>query len=81
MEHGKYVFVRMPFGLKNAPSTFQRIMDHVLRDLIGTVCLVYMDDIIVFSTSLQEHIVNLGSVRSPWKVQFENLIGQIRVPM
>lgn len=62
VEHGRYEFIRMPFGLKNAPSTFQRVMDNVLRGLIGTVCLVYMDDIIVFSTSLQEHITNLRKV-------------------
>lgn len=62
VENGHYEFVRMPFGLKNAPSTFQRVMDNVLRDLQGKVCLVYMDDIIVFSTSLQEHLENLKSV-------------------
>lgn len=62
VEHGLYEFVRMPFGLKNAPATFQRIMDHVLRGLIGKCCLVYMDDIIVFSTSLQEHLENLRKI-------------------
>lgn len=62
VENGHYEFVRMPFGLKNAPATFQRVMDNVLRDLSGKICLVYMDDIIVFSTSLQEHICNLKMV-------------------
>lgn len=62
VEGGHYEFVRMPFGLKNAPSTFQRVMDCVLKDLIGTVCLVYLDDIIVYSTSLQEHAENLKRV-------------------
>lgn len=62
VEHGKYEFLKMPFGLKNAPSTFQRVMDNVLRDLIGKVCLVYMDDIIVYSTSYQEHLINLRKV-------------------
>ena len=52
----------MPFGLKNAPAMFQRVMDNVLRNLIGKCCLVYMDDIIVFSTSLQEHIENLNKI-------------------
>lgn len=62
VENGHYEFLRMPFGLKNAPATFQRLMDNVLKDLQGKICLVYMDDIIVFSTSLQEHISNLKSV-------------------
>jgi hypothetical protein len=59
VENGHYEFVRMPFGLKNAPATFQRVMDNVLKELQEKICLVYMDDIIVFSTSLQEHISNL----------------------
>lgn len=62
VEGGHFEFVRMPFGLMNAPSTFQRVMDNVLRDLIGTVCLVFLDDIIVYSTSLQEHMENLKKV-------------------
>lgn len=62
VENGHYEFIRMPFGLKNAPATFQRLMDNVLKELQGTICLVYMDDIIVYSTSLQEHIENLKKV-------------------
>lgn len=62
VDHGHYEFLRMPMGLKNAPSTFQRVMDNVLRDLLDTTCIVYLDDIIIFSTSLQEHIVKLKSV-------------------
>ena len=63
---GHYEFNRMPFGLKNAPATFQRMMNMVLRDEINKRCLVYLDDIIVFGTSLQEHMDNL-------KVIFEKL--------
>ena len=62
VENGHYEFLRMPFGLKNAPSTFQRVMDNVLREHIGVICLVYMDDIIVFSTSLTEHMENLTKI-------------------
>lgn len=62
VEHGHYEYLRMPFGLKNAPSTFQRAMDDVLKGLQGHICLVYMDDIIIFSTSLPEHIENLRKV-------------------
>lgn len=52
----------MPFGLKNAPATFQRLMNIILGDLIGKDCLVYLDDIIIFSTSLQEHINSMERV-------------------
>lgn len=59
VQNGHYEYLRMPFGLKNAPSTFQRIMDNVLRDIIGKCCLVYMDDIIIFGSGLTEHLENL----------------------
>lgn len=62
VENGQYDYTRMPFGLKNAPATFQRVMDNVLRDLQNKICLVYMDDIIAFSTSLAEHTQNLRKV-------------------
>lgn len=76
VEHGHYEFLRMPMGLKNSPSTFQRVMDNVLKDLQNDVCLVYLDDIIVFSTSLQEHIINLEKVfkklrESNFKIQLD----------
>lgn len=62
VNNGHYEYVRMPFGLKNAPSTFQRVMDNVLREYIDKFCFVYMDDVVVFSKSLQEHIGHLKSV-------------------
>lgn len=52
----------MPFGLKNAPATFQRLIDNVLPDEINKICVVYLDDILIFSTSLQEHISNIERV-------------------
>ena len=45
----------MPFGLKTAPSTFQRFMDQVLSGLQGLKLFVYMHDIVVYSSSLEEH--------------------------
>lgn len=76
VEHGHFEFLRMPMGLKNSPSTFQRVMDNVLRELQNSICLVYLDDIIVFSTSLQEHIDNLEKVfiklrESNFKIQLD----------
>lgn len=56
VEGGHYEYIRMPFGHKNAPSTFQRVMDNVLQDLVGKNGLFYRDDIIIFSTSLDEHV-------------------------
>lgn len=61
-ENGHYEFLRMPFGLKNAPATFQRVMDNILRGITNEMCAVYLDDIIVFSSSLQEHIEKLTAV-------------------
>uniref|UniRef100_A0AAG5DIK1 RNA-directed DNA polymerase n=1 Tax=Anopheles atroparvus TaxID=41427 RepID=A0AAG5DIK1_ANOAO len=52
----------MPFGLKNAPATFQRAMNSVLSDLIGRVCFVYLDDIIVIGKDLNSHLKNLSVV-------------------
>lgn len=59
---GHYEYIRMPFGLKNAPSTFQRLMNSVLREHINKICIVYLDDILIFSTSIQEHIVNINKI-------------------
>ncbi|XP_032689886.1 uncharacterized protein LOC116853116 [Odontomachus brunneus] len=53
--HGHYQFSRMPFGLKNAPATFQRLMDQILTGLQGTELFVYLDDIVLYASSLEEH--------------------------
>ena len=62
INNGKYEFVRMPFGLKNAPSIFQRVMDDTLREHIGKICHVYIDDIIIFSETVEQHLQNLKIV-------------------
>ena len=56
-EHFKYN--RMPFGLKNAPATFQRMMDNAFRGLIGTRCFAYIDDIVISGETIQKHNENL----------------------
>ena len=56
VNNGHFEYMRMPFGLKNAPATFQRMMDEILREYLYKFCFVYMDDVVVFSKSLSEHI-------------------------
>ena len=57
--YGCYQFNVMPFGLKNAPSTFQRLMNTILSDLILQRCLAYIDDILVLGRTFEEHVANL----------------------
>ena len=53
---GLYQFTVMPFGLVNAPSTFERLMEHEMRGLHWKDCLVYMDDLIVPAESFEKEI-------------------------
>ena len=59
---GLFQFRVMPFGLCNAPATFQRLMDLVLAGLQWSECLVYLDDVIVLGRTVDEHLCNLQSV-------------------
>ena len=59
---GLYEFKKMPFGLVNAPATFQRLMEVVLSGLARDGCMVYLDDILVFGRTLDEHNDNLAKV-------------------
>jgi transposase InsO family protein len=53
---------RMPFGLTNAPATFQRLMESCMGDLYLTYCLLYLDDIVVYSQTYEEHLERLQAV-------------------
>lgn len=59
---GLYHFKVMPFGLCNAPATFERMMDSVLRGLKWKICMCYLDDVIVYSSNFDEHIRRLRIV-------------------
>ena len=59
---GLYEFNVMPFRLTNAPATFQRLIECVLAGLTPEQCLIYLDDIIIFSSSFQTHLFDISMV-------------------
>ena len=61
--NGLYEFMVMPFGLNNAPGTFQRLMNWVLQDYLGKFVAVYIDDVIIFTKgTLEQHLDHLKQV-------------------
>ncbi len=59
---GLFQFRVMPFGLCNAPATFERLMAFVLAGLQWSKCLVYLDDVIVYSETFEQHLQHLQEV-------------------
>lgn len=62
MQYGSYKFIMMPFGLTNAPATFCALVNHVFHAFLDKFIVVYLDDILVFSKSLEEHVKRLWQV-------------------
>ena len=59
---GFYEFTRMPFGLCNAPTTFQHLMQNMLGELNLTYCIIYLDNVIVYGRTEEEHLERLRIV-------------------
>jgi Reverse transcriptase (RNA-dependent DNA polymerase) len=59
---GLYQWTTVPFGIRNGPAAFQRLLDLVLAGLTFECCLLYLDDIIVYSSSFNDHMVALDKV-------------------
>ncbi|XP_053213836.1 uncharacterized protein LOC128397176 [Panonychus citri] len=71
---GLFEFIVMPFGLRNAPATFQRLMDSVLADLKWIICIPYLDDILIFSKTFKEHLSHIDKVMD--RLRLANLLIQ-----
>ena len=59
---GFYECNRMPFGLTNSPATFQALMEKVIGELNLKTCLIYLDDIVILSSTIEEHLTRLGEI-------------------
>ena len=62
LRYGQFEFTVMPFGLCNAPATFQRVMNRTFFDLLDKCVLIYLDDILIFLRSVDQHKHDLRAV-------------------
>lgn len=59
---GFYEYIKMPFGLSNSPATYQRLMEEILGDYNMTICVIYLDDLIIFADTFKEHLIRLDKI-------------------
>ena len=59
---GTFQYVRMAFGLFNAPATFQRALYNILTKYIWKTCLIYVDDVIIYSRNVHKHINHVDEI-------------------
>src|SRR5882724_3154455 len=62
MRYSSFEFLVMPMGLTNAPTTFQAFMNHIFQDMTDIFVVIYLDDILIFSNSLEEHWVHVRCI-------------------
>ena len=74
--YGSFEYLVMPFGLCNAPATFQRIMNTILRNGLDKFVLVFLDDILIFSKTLEEHLEHIKTVLG--RLRSEKLFGRLQ---
>lgn len=61
---GHFEYLVMPFGLTNAPAVFQALVNDVIRDFLNRSVFVYLDDILIFSRSTEEHVLHVRTCKS-----------------
>jgi len=61
-KYGTYEYLVMPFGLTNAPAAFQRWIDRTLQSYIDICCIVYLDDVLIYSDSLEQHQKDVAAI-------------------